>query len=207
MKMITTLSLAAITALFIGCGSSSSGGSDTSSSSSSSSSLSSSSSSISNSSTASSVSSIGSSSSINNSSSESSSSESDDLSSITVTSPTDVKGYRFTSKEASFAKDTTALFVVEFDCNDKFYYTQHMKYKGQEIQIDTRGTDINVGDTAWGNRLDWSGKEVGDEDETHNNAIYIDAFDKITVDKSCFADEDCLNGFYVESIEKTATCK
>ncbi len=150
------------------------------------------------------MSSIGSSSSIN--SSESTSSESDDLSSITVTSPADVKGYRFTSKEAKISQ-IDAKYMVEFDCNGKFFYTQNMSYKGRVSRIDTRGTDINVHDTAWGHRLDWSGKEVGDDTEIHNNAIYIDAFDKITVDKSCFVEEDCSNGFYVESIEKIATCK
>ena len=137
--------------------------------------------------------------------SSSSSSTVNDSSSLTVKSPNDVKGYRFTSKNGTMSQ-ISATYMVEFDCNGNFYYTQDISYQGHSTQVETRGTNIDVQDTMWGKRLHWSGIEVGDEIDTNNNDIYIDAFDKITINESCFVDSDCSGNFYLKSIEKIATC-
>ena len=130
--------------------------------------------------------------------------------SLTVSKPADVMGYRLTSIEVTdISKDT---IVVEFGCDGSFTQKWTKQYEGldpdtskitgSEVYIEsvTGLADNPLTRIRWANGTDKFGQSVND------GAIYLMGDNsQLLTNQSCFND-NCDMGFYLKSIEKISAC-
>ena len=132
------------------------------------------------------------------------------ITSLSVSEPADVMGYRLTSVEVdNISKDT---IVAEFGCDGSFTQAWTKQYDGLEPNTKMiTGDEVYIESVTglaaepltrvrWANGTDQYGQSVND------GWIYLMGDNsQLVTEQSCFND-NCTAGFYLKSIEKIAEC-
>ena len=203
MKTLTTLSLATVTALFIGCGGG--GGSSTPTGQ--------------HSSTGESSSAISSSvsSSISSSQSSSVSPTESDAKSLTIESPEDVKGYTIKSNKSTIGNTKThQTITVSFKCDGSFKYSVTTEAYGHSNIELAQGSYVSVDTDSTPHELHWGGKytktDIHDVGNSMNDYLKLNANNKLVSGETCWysfgsgSGKSCPNNLYIESITKDTVC-
>jgi hypothetical protein len=189
MKKATSLSLALVSALLIGCGGGSSGGDATP------------------------TDETGSNTSTGTTGSTTSTSGTPiEGSTFTITGVDSVKGYTITSNESTLnvGGQYTAhqRISISFKCDGTFEYTIVTSASGVSSTSYTTGDQVDFD----GSEISWSGTD--NEGETMNDSLTINANNQLVLGSTCWSDfggdneagAECPNNIYVESVTQNATC-
>ena len=192
MKKATSLSLALISALLIGCGGGSSGGNATPTNETGS-----------NTSTGT----TGSTTSISGTPIEGST--------FTIYSADTVRGYSIASNESTLTLNGNSMHqrvTVSFACDGTFEYTLRTYTSSASSNTHVTGDQVSFGEDFGSYQISWSGTD--DEGEPGGDALLLNANNQLVIGSTCWygfgsdheAGAECPNNLYVGSITQNATC-